>query len=545
VTPVRWARAAFWVFLVAAGCGPHHDAAKHSARPKKNSRKAAGKFAELPRGPGIGRPGENPKPGSLASAVAEGKVPGSHLAPPSEYSSGPAEEIPRAPERRPARTLEEARARALADLGSPSAHTRFVAALEAGWLGLAEAVPELAEMVRREDAAAAAAVRSLGRLGGDEAAQALGSRLGRSRDAAFDLEIIRALGHTGSRFALRPLLRSLEDDRVFFRLAAAAALGELGMREAGPALARALERSEGVPALRVAIATALAKLGDPRGFDILDEAASRGSPDLQAAAISGLAVVAAGAGEDLERARLRARAHWKIGSVLGSPYPEAWRAAFSVLVRMHPAEADGVLAALEGASPEIALRARLARAAFGGHAWRDVVSSALVSADPHMRSAACEALEALGDRSGVELALRALEDPQPSVRVAAARALGRLGGETAAAALEKALSREDPALRAAAGEALASIRSRGAAVNRVAALPRAEGGYALEGVVRGAGGEHLCVIRSPDGKAMLLRKGEDAGGGYTVERIVAGDGERPKVVLARDGSTITLEAAVP
>ncbi|MHC4201093.1 MAG: HEAT repeat domain-containing protein, partial [Planctomycetota bacterium] len=473
-----------------------------------------------------------------------------------------------------------ARARALEDLASSSAHLRCLGAAAAGGLRLEEAVPELARLVRKDDPATSAAIASLGMIGGERAAKALGSALPRARETPLKIRIIRSLGRTRARSALKPLLRAFDDGSALVRAEAATALGALGMREAAGALRGAHAKKDLPATVRIAAASALARLGDPEGLAALERAVASGSPELGVVAIRGLAALvylptqrqpASRASPPASDERLRLRAVECVAAALGSPYAEVWSEALGAIAFLRPPGALRVLDALERrASPRVRLRAKLAKAAFGGHGSRRTLEGALLGADPHLRAASCAILGSSGDGTAVEPLSRALDDPRVSVRVAAARALGAIGGERAKQELGKAATREDAALEVACRRALGRIRwherregkagkpvatrtpgaSRSpAGQKRPAAQEKPTGsedvtadprGYRLSRILTGAGGKPLCMIRRPDGRTVLLGEGEDAGRGYVVERIVPRRGGG-RVFLVRGDTVVTLD----
>jgi len=508
-------------------------------------------LGRLPKHVRIG--GEMPEPGaaggaaSLTDALTLGKVEGQSLPTPATVSSVPKGPDFGAPERPRPASLEEARARALSDLASSIAQYRYEGAMAAGMLRIEEAVPLLARLARGSDSSAVPAIGALGVIGGEEAARALAGALSRQRETHLRVQLIRALGVTRARNASRPLLHALATDLALVKIEAARALGNLGDAAAVPRLRATLVEEGTAITVKVVVASALARLGDTGGLEVLERAVSSRSPELGAAAVGGLAAIAALAGRqgDDAAARVRTRAVQSITVALGSRYEPIWGAALRALARLGPAEAVPVLDALENASPEVRLRARIARAAFGGAGSREVLEQALTHQAFGIRSAASEILGLLGDRASVEGLSRALDDPHGSVRLAAAWALGRLGDPAAVPALERAGAGKDAALKIACARALHAIGARGGAGETRASPdtdPGAAAGHELQRVVVGAEGKRFCLVREPGGKLVLLGRGETTSEGYRVERIVADERGGGTVFLAKGREALTLRA---
>jgi len=554
------------VSCVLAGCGggPGRSARKDNETSSKRSTYVLGGQTHgvrrledgsvlLGRAPrGLGRGDKMPDKGaaggvaSITDALALGKVDGKSLPTPAIVKTvSDRKGLDASTRPRPA-NLEEARARALSDLASSKTHYRYEGALAARALRLKEAVPLLAKLARGSDASAIPAIGALGAIGGEEAARALASALRRQRETLARVRIIRALGATRERCALKPLLRAFDTDLALPRIEAALALGNLGNADAAPVLRKALADGKAVTVVKVAIASALARLGDAGGIDVLERAASSRSPELGAMAIEGLAAVAASAdpARDERAERTRTRAAQGIAVSLGSPYTAVWGAALRAIARLRPVAALRVLDALEKAAPEIRLRARIARAAFGGKGSREVLKRALVHPAFKIRAVAAEILGLLGDRAAVKALGRSLEDPRSSVRVAAAWALGRLGDPAAAPALYRARTGNDRALAAMCARALGAIgRASEGTPCAPTAAPPSDGGYELEKIIPGADGKHFCVVRQPGGWLVLLGRGEETSAGHRVERIVAGERGGGTVFLSRGKEALTLHAA--
>jgi HEAT repeat protein len=495
--------------------------------------------------------GKMPAVASVAEALARGSVGGQSLSPPVTVSSVSGKTGFEAPERPRPANLAKARARAMSDLASSKAHYRYEGALAAGALRLEEGVGLLARLARGSDVSAAPAIGALGIIGGEDAARALAVAYARQRQTYVRIRIIRALGVTRAKRALKPLLRAFSSDLALVRIEAARALGNLGDTGAVSRLRASLAKGGAVTADKVAVASTLARLGDAGGMAVLERAISSRSPELGAIAINGLAAIAASAGRsgDDKAARLRSRAVQGIAVSLGSPYAAIWGAALRALARLRSGDAIRVLDALETAAPEVRLRARVAKAAFGGKGSREILASALAHPAFDIRAVAAEILGLLGDRAAVGVLVRSLNDPHKSVRVAAAWALGRIGDPAAASALELGRASDDRALSRACARALGTIRSReiGTAQGQsppkpAADVPLKKSGLKLQKVMKGSGGKRFCVIREAGGKLVLLSRGEETSAGYRVERIVAGLRGGGTVFLSKGRDALTLRA---
>jgi HEAT repeat protein len=122
---------------------------------------------------------------------------------------------------------------------------------ENGEPGLAEALPAPAN-------GAPADARLLAAAGDERGVKALIAQL--QAPGGSQLGTIHALAHSGSRLAIPPLMRVLDDHRMDHRAAAADALGRLGASEAIPRLKPMLE-DPAFP-IRMSAASALYRLDD-------------------------------------------------------------------------------------------------------------------------------------------------------------------------------------------------------------------------------------------------------------------------------------------
>jgi HEAT repeat protein len=304
--------------------------------------------------------------------------------------------------------------------------------------------------------------------------------------------------------AVDPLTQLLSSDDADVRDAAIRALARLGNRRATPALIALLpERPH-----TIAVAAALAHLGDPQAFEPLltliahpDPAVRQGaigalnsighpampervigllhSPDAVAresavriagyfgyrAAVDPILAAASDASEPVRVAALEhlpfvddARVLSVLVAAVARDTPKARAAAARALARV---EGDAAGQALLAATsdPDHWVRYFASRS-LGERREREAVGRlvAVAEADPlpHVRIAALDAVGRVGDTTAVTHLARCAEDDEKDVAGAALRALGRLGAPDALATLRAAARADDPARRLAAVEALAA-----------------------------------------------------------------------------------------
>lgn len=326
---------------------------------------------------------------------------------------------------------------ALAHDGNPA-----VAADAAQVLGRrrgARAVPVLAELVaHRDDNVAVAAIEALGRIGGPQALDALVGAaqsghffrvfpaidvLGRCGDpraipplaalsthSMYQLEVARALGHTGESAAVAPLAKLLGSSNAATLRVAAAALAEL--------LARHLERYGDQDAPRAALHRAHVDAG----------AVGRLTRCLADATIEerlAIAVLLGALGGEEAAAGLR--------SLLDSPGPVS-EAAASSLKRLGRDSDQQVREALrEGDSARrLVLLPIVTRGIF-----QPELVECLHDEAPEVRALACEALGRVGATGAVGAMFALLADPNRRVVQAAVGAIQSLGSaDTQALALK-------------------------------------------------------------------------------------------------------------
>jgi len=140
-----------------------------------------------------------------------------------------------------------------------------------GFYGLrAQRLEELTTAAQAGDEALQrAALRALGKAGGEEAVPALAEAL-RSRSANIRQEAIWALSEVGSESALPPLARALRSQDPLTRELAARAIGRIGTDSAVDVLSEAARREQPERVL-TAIVGALEFIGTPRAREALPE----------------------------------------------------------------------------------------------------------------------------------------------------------------------------------------------------------------------------------------------------------------------------------
>lgn len=361
---------------------------------------------------------------------------------------------------------------------------REQAAIILGELGEPSAAPALVEAldatgkVEGEVSRANVAIATaLGALGAREAGPAL-ARAARSPDAFTRVAAIDALGAIGDPAAVEPLLATVEDEQAepFAVKKALLALGRLGDARAVPAVVRMLFAERPGVSFFPEAAFAASQLGPPMSPPLVALVEGRDAELARWAADRGI-----------HPAALRAKAAQLLGDVGGAGATQALVGALAftaevpeaqLFVRAFAAESLGRLRAVEAVAP---LSAALAR-----------------EKDPDLRERYEDALSRIGDPAALP-ALRAAAASGPAEqREAALEALSRLGGEAERPLVEagrRACGEGCPARRQQALEGmltrLDAARTCGAEVGCWAgklADPRAEvrDRAALE--VRGAGG---------------------------------------------------------
>ncbi|MCX7803798.1 MAG: HEAT repeat domain-containing protein [Planctomycetota bacterium] len=444
---------------------------------------------------------------------------------------------------------------------------------EAIWYAAAnarrDAVPLLADELRRNTPLAHHAAQALGWIGDDRAVPALIERLS-CEDVRVRACCVHALGFTGSKRAVGPLLRRLEVERNFqVRGMICEALGIIGDGSAVARLAAVLSKEGETTYVRACAALALARLGDRRGDRMLEALCEDPHPGFQALGLTGISCIGG------------MRAAGILAGALDSPHPEVWTTALAGLAAAGPSEAIPPLRLrLNGPTGAIRRRAALGLGLLGVHEGIGLVHDALRSPENAERALACRVIAMLGRKEDAGLLIARLRDPSPDVRESAAAALVELDAKEAipaliAAASPKSASIEDAWVWDARAEE-AYVRER--AVMLAAAHALQSGGqtslsrfgsrrefeeeilrrqvellktYEVIEAVRVGDRVAGAVLKSPDGPEVLYKEGETILGTWKIAAISAprpGTGSKeapPSVTLQRHKTRVILTRGGP
>jgi HEAT repeat protein len=292
--------------------------------------------------------------------------------------------------------------KALAEIGDPRA---------------LDAIKPLMERISWPDRGVrAAAIRAIGRLGGEKAVPLIIAQLTREKGNLPELVggICQTLGEARDPRAVEPLVKVLlTADWKEHRASAAMALARLGAAAVQPLIAQLKGADR---ATRSVLALVLSRIGEPAAGPLLDALRSDDAPTRHGAAWA--------LGQLGEK-----RATEPLLALLKDPDPEArGGAAWALGELREPRALDPLLAML-----------------------KDPV------AEP--RWGAAEALGKLGDERALDPLLALLKDSEPHVRRAAILALGGIGSQRAVEPLTQLQTDGDATIAAAAKEALQSIRA--------------------------------------------------------------------------------------
>ncbi len=349
-------------------------------------------------------------------------------------------------------------------LGDGDAAVRLAALEVLAGADVRPVLPELAALL--DDTTPAVRLRVVRLLAAARDPRAAVPLLGRLSDSDRQVqrEAVLALGLSNEPRVAPPLLRLLGGGSDDLRLAATAALANLGSAEAVPALAAAAAR---------------------RPPDLLAQRARRALGEIgTAAAIDALVglLETPGAADELEPALLRIgpRAVPALLKVLagGAAGPSTVSAA-RLLGRIGDPRAVGPLVALAGGQGAAATAAL--RALGELRAPASVPALVRVAADPsaEVRRLAFEALLAIGDDGAGVVVAAGLRDPDPAVRRSAVQIVRRCLLRRAAAAVAGRLEDVDGEVVREAVRALAAIGAEGVVGPIVASLQRLPGEEAL------------------------------------------------------------------
>lgn len=326
----------------------------------------------------------------------------------------------------------------------------------------AAAVPRLAELASHpDDNVAVAAIEALGRVGGRSAVDSLVDAV-KSGNFFRVFPAIDVLGRSGDPRAIGPLSALLDDSQ--YLLEAARALGRTGSRAAVAPLMRLFARPSDAVA-RVA-AVALAELRERYRerygtVEPIDDSLRRESPAPGAARRLTQSLAGADPGEQAMICAV-------LGAIGGDDAllhltrlldaaPSVASAAAEALFRLCRSADARVLAALrEGDSARRLLLLPLVK----GSAAAAEVERCLEDPDPEVRAAACDALARIMAPGSARALFRLLDDPSARVVHAVIGAIQALGGAEVEALALSAARRGTPAARRAALRILAYFAPR-------------------------------------------------------------------------------------
>ena len=325
---------------------------------------------------------------------------------------------------------------------STKAYVKIASAKALARAGDPAGIPALRSALREDDPAIRLrAVQALGDVGDPTTAPVLREALLTDRSAKVRIEAAETLALLGDKSGVPSLGGMLTDPDAETRIAAAESLGKIGSKEAIPQLKSALESENGPIkvvrdleaggdklafraidekyAVRIAIAGALGRLGEPDAAKTLQEAIAHG--------------------EDLSRITLGAG-----------------------LESSDAAAAAAVVAALQRGAADVRGKAAMAMGKLGQQGGVPAVNfdSALHDKDPRARASALEAIARLGNDAPMAQVLAATLDPSSAVRAAAYLALGGICKPTQLPALRRGLVDPDGKVRVTAARAVLTALGR-------------------------------------------------------------------------------------
>ena len=299
------------------------------------------------------------------------------------------------------------------------------------WLKDESAAAALIELLDTAPAAAAPALRTLGRESDAQLLSAL--RQGDSSLRALLLPLV-----TGRVRSAKDLLPCLDDDDPSVQVLTCNALGRIGDVSVVPRLFELLRGQD--PVLSQAAASAIQSLGSPETERLALAAARSSDPLVRRAALRIVAYYGYPQGFDLLIETVRGAddrvREVAIHGLALMDDPRALQEILRISCDQNPRSRAAAMRAL-GQLPEVPkvlLRLR----------------SGLDDQDPWVRYYACQSLGKLGDEGSLEAMLRLVRDPAGQVRVAAVEALARLDAPKAFDALRAAAASTDPDVQRAA-----------------------------------------------------------------------------------------------
>jgi HEAT repeat protein len=276
-------------------------------------------------------------------------------------------------------------------------------------------VPGLTTAARDSDSTVRkAAIKALGEVGGQQAADALAELLGNS-DATTRIRAIRALGTTG-RTGFPYLLRALESEpSPRGRMLAAGVLSNMVQPGDAPAIEERFVRQDAATKMHLVIA--LVRIGDDSAYAALSRLID--SPDR----LVRFYVV-----NSLTEAAPDARALPIFVNSLDDEATEVRMWGIFGLERLnHPDSYRAVLAALGDEDAYVRKEAAYTLGTLGNKEAIPFLIQSLKDPTTIVRGDAATALGLLGDSCVIEAMQPLLQDPHPGVQIKAAEALAHLG----------------------------------------------------------------------------------------------------------------------
>ena len=406
---------------------------------------------------------------------------------------------------------------AAAALGGASPQVRAAAARALGRIQNRGSVPALTGALRdRIPSVRREAAFALGLVGDSTAAPALAARLGPETDPAARVALVTAIGFVGARQGGPALARSLRSPRPAERWAAALAAGRARDSTLVPALSAAAKDPR--PDMRWRVAYALGRIADRRASVTLRALARDPVEIVRYHAARSLGDV----GDSTSAPRLVALLQdpsWRVRvnaahalGVLGAardarslrphlldPNPHVrWESALSLGALRDSGAVALLTAALGDSATGVVQGAALALLQIRGDAAIPSIAPALDLLPAFLRSGL---IDALGDRTGpasLEILLaRVRDDSDPAQAAGAASALGRRKGDRGAALplLRQRLGAKDFTIVCSAAEALGALGDSASIPALKALLQRTGGPEAVD--IRSAAKAALHALGTP------------------------------------------------
>ena len=326
-----------------------------------------------------------------------------------------------------------------------------------GEMGDTEAVASLTGLLKDADPMiAGAAAAALGRIGGPDAAKALGAfhtsaPKGLAVVAANAyLDVAAGLLADGKAKEAAAIYAQLENDKTkVVRLAAARGLVAANPAEAMPRLMKALDSKD--PAIRGSAAGMIAQAPGSEATRAFAAGLGKLGPDGQIALMRALATK----GDPVARG--------EVAKLLTCPNPAVCLVAVETLgVIGCAADVKPLAAIAAGTDAKAASAARVSLAKMRGKAVDEAVAAAVPTASPNIQAALLATLAARQATQTVPIAMKCTASDNADVRIAAFGALGVMAGpECTAAVAKKMVASTDARQRDAASKALCAICTRG------------------------------------------------------------------------------------